>query len=120
MQYSHARICSIERNCGFELEPEDCDRIHVPAIDCEEGLRLVLMMSAFDDILLRAYHEHDSSVLTAYLFNLSHNVNKAYKVLQVKDMPRPIGSTRLLLFKSSKNILRKGMTLLGIKPLSVI
>lgn len=52
------------------------------------------------------------------LICFSNHINKALKILKVKNQEHEIASQRLLLFNTSRDILEQGMTILGLKPLS--
>lgn len=48
----------------------------------------------------------------------SNHINKTLKLLQVKNQEPELASQRLLLFNTSRDILKQGMTILGLKPLN--
>ncbi|XP_076237598.1 arginyl-tRNA synthetase, mitochondrial [Calliopsis andreniformis] len=113
LQYTHCRLCNLELNCGATLTAE-CDPNILKEIEVDD---LIMLISKFDEIILRSYEELEPCVLTTYLFQLSNAVNKALKTLRIKGEPSDIGSQRLLLFHTAKVILAEGMKLLGLTPL---
>lgn len=48
----------------------------------------------------------------------SNHINKALKTLKVKGTEGDAASQRLLLFNSARAVLKDGMTILGLKPLT--
>ncbi|XP_015585700.1 probable arginine--tRNA ligase, mitochondrial [Cephus cinctus] len=114
LQYVHCRLVSLEENCGAKLVSE-CDPsvLQEPTVD-----DLITDIGRFDEIIFRAHQELEPHILVNYLLRLSHTINKALKVLQIKHMPSDIGSQRLLLFHSAKNVLAQGLRLLGITPMN--
>lgn len=52
------------------------------------------------------------------LFFSSNHINKAFKTLQVKGMPDDVAAQRLLLFNTARQVLKNGMTILGLQPLT--
>lgn len=52
-----------------------------------------------------------------FFFLHSHAINKAFKILRIKNESPDIASQRLLLFHVARNILAQGMKLLGLMPL---
>lgn len=60
-------------------------------------------------------------LLPSILFPLkyfSNHINKALKLLQVKNQEPELASQRLLLFNTSREILNQGMIILGLQPLN--
>ncbi len=68
LQYTHARLCNLELNCGVELSP-NCD-IDVAAIDTAEGRMLINLLAMFDQVIERTAEELEPSLLAHYLFDL--------------------------------------------------
>ncbi|EZA55983.1 hypothetical protein DMN91_002660 [Ooceraea biroi] len=113
LQYTHCRLVSLERNCGAVLTSEcDPDSLREEVVD-----DLVVLIAKFEEVILKSYEEMEPCVLTVYLFNLSHAINKAFKTLKVKDESADVANQRLLLFHVARNILAQGMKLLGLMPL---
>lgn len=54
----------------------------------------------------------------AILIIYSNQISRTLKVLRVKDENPDLASQRLLLFMIAKDVLREGMTILGIQPLN--
>ncbi|XP_071652087.1 probable arginine--tRNA ligase, mitochondrial isoform X2 [Temnothorax longispinosus] len=113
LQYTHCRLVSLERTCGAVL-----------TLECEPSLLqedivddLVVLIAKFEEVVLKSYEELEPCILTAYLFNLSNAINKAFSLLKVKDELPDLASQRLLLFHVARNVLAQGMKLLGLIPL---
>ncbi|XP_071445388.1 probable arginine--tRNA ligase, mitochondrial [Hetaerina americana] len=113
LQYTHSRLCNLEKNCGLEL-PLLCE----PSLLSEpEVTNLVREIARFEDVIIKSYKELEACHLVVYLFQLCNNISRAFKVLQVKGQGNDVGCQRLLLFHVSRLILGHGMKILGIKPL---
>ncbi|XP_076641549.1 arginyl-tRNA synthetase, mitochondrial [Halictus rubicundus] len=113
LQYTHCRLTSLERNCGATLITEcDASLLKEPEVD-----DLIILISRFDEVILRSYEEFEPCVLAVYLMQLSNTISKAFKKLKIKGEPSDLGNQRLLLFHVSKLILAEGMKLLGLTPL---
>ncbi|XP_046398880.1 probable arginine--tRNA ligase, mitochondrial [Ischnura elegans] len=113
LQYTHSRLCNLEKNCGVEI-PLQCDPLLLPE---PEVTNLVREMARFEEVMFKSYNELEACHLVVYLFQLCNHINKAFKVLQVKDQVDKTGGQRLLLFHASRLILNQGMKTLGLKPL---
>lgn len=113
LQYTHARLCSLERNADVTLDPHcTTDTLTEP-----EACRLVQQMARFDETLQYSYAALEPSHLVQYLFTLCHLVSSANETLHVKGEPDDVAKARLLLFHCSRTVLANGLHLLGITPL---
>ncbi|CAI8013697.1 Arginine--tRNA ligase [Geodia barretti] len=93
---AHARIAGILRNCGLEPDP---DAGVSPLVEPE------------------AHRLYEPSVLANYLLELARGLHASYTVLRVKGEEAGKAQARLLLFTAVKQVLRSGLTILGIRPL---
>ena len=110
---AHARIAGILRNCGIEPDPEaDVSPLVEP-----EAHRLVGLVARYPDILREAGRLYEPSVLCNYLLELARGLHASYAVLRVKGEDMGKAQARLLLFTVVKQVLRSGLTILGIRPL---
>ncbi|XP_065161588.1 probable arginine--tRNA ligase, mitochondrial [Atheta coriaria] len=113
LQYTHCRLCNLEKNCGI-LPASICK----PEMILEpEALRLIGHLAKYPDILSQTEEQLEACILVTYLFHLCNHISKALKVLNVKDQEAVLASQRLLLFKNAREVLRQGMTILGLQPL---
>ncbi|KZC04096.1 putative arginine--tRNA ligase, mitochondrial [Dufourea novaeangliae] len=113
LQYTHCRLTSLEHNSGAILTTEcDPSLLQEPEVD-----DLIILISKFDEVVLKSYEELEPCILTVYLFQLSNAISKAWKTLTIRGQPTDLGEQRLLLFHTSKLILAEGMKLLGLTPL---
>ena len=68
LQYTHARLCSLESNSGIEL---DLNRdIHSTAIATNEGRSLLNHLAMFEQAIDESYQQLEPNVLMSYLFSL--------------------------------------------------
>ncbi|KAK9295273.1 hypothetical protein QLX08_010357 [Tetragonisca angustula] len=113
LQYTHCRLCSLEELSGATLVTE-CDSalLKEPEVD-----QLILLISQFDEVVLKSYEELEPCILTNYLFHLCKAINIAWHKLTIKNEPKDLGNQRLLLFHTAKIILAQGMKLQGLTPL---
>ncbi|CAN0901453.1 Arginine--tRNA ligase, chloroplastic/mitochondrial [Linum grandiflorum] len=110
--YAHARICSIIRKSGKDVE--ELKKTGTLLLEKEEERVLALHLLRFSEIVEEACTTLLPSVLCEYLYNLSENFSKFYNNCQV------IGSdeetSRLLLCEATAIVMRKCFFLLGITP----
>lgn len=66
LQYAHCRLCSLEELSGAKLVIE-CDSSLLKEAEVDQ---LILLISQFDEVVLKSYEELEPCVLTIYLFHL--------------------------------------------------
>ncbi|XP_053974638.1 probable arginine--tRNA ligase, mitochondrial isoform X2 [Hylaeus volcanicus] len=113
LQYTHCRLTNLEYNSGATLVAE-CNPSLLKETEVDN---LIILISKFDEVILKSYEQLEPCILTVYLFHLCHAVDKAFKTLRIKNQPPDLGNQRLLLFHTAKIILAEGMKLLGLTPL---
>lgn len=113
LQYLHCRLWSLEQNCGISI-PDICD----PSYLTEEIVGdLIVEIAKFDYVLQRSYEEYEACILVGYLFRLAKCVNKMFNELRVKGVESDTAAQRLLIFHSARLIIKKGLNILGVRPL---
>ncbi|XP_050480430.1 probable arginine--tRNA ligase, mitochondrial [Bombus huntii] len=113
LQYAHCRLCSLEELSGATLAKE-CDSSLLKETEVDQ---LIVLISQFDEVVLKSYEELEPCVLTIYLFHLCKAINIAWRKLSVKHQSNDLGNQRLLLFHIARITLAQGMKLLGLTPL---
>ncbi|CAL1414269.1 unnamed protein product [Linum trigynum] len=110
--YAHARICSIIRKSGKDVE--ELKKTGVLSLEHQDERVLGLHLLRFSEIVEEACTNLLPNILCEYLYNLSENFSKFYSNCQV------IGSaeetSRLLLCEATAMVMRKCFFLLGITP----
>lgn len=66
LQYSHCRLCNLEELCGTTL----VTKCHPNLLKESEVDNLIILISQFDEIILKSYEELEPCILTIYLFHL--------------------------------------------------
>ncbi|CAN0148190.1 putative arginine--tRNA ligase, mitochondrial [Lampetra fluviatilis] len=112
LQYTHARLCSLERSCGVALEkefsPSHLQESPAPA--------LVQHLMRYDEAVEEAACDLQPRPLVQFLFTLSRLAAVAHRNLPVKGMPSDLAQARLHLFAAARSVLARGLRLLGIVP----
>ncbi|XP_062148457.1 arginine--tRNA ligase, cytoplasmic-like isoform X1 [Alnus glutinosa] len=110
--YAHARICSIIRKSGKDIEGLKNTGALVLAHADERALGLHLLQ--FSEIVEEACTNLLPNVLCEYLYNLSEGFTKFYSNCQVVGSAEE--TSRLLLCEATAIVMRKCFHLLGIVP----
>ncbi|CAI8594663.1 unnamed protein product [Vicia faba] len=111
--YAHARICSIIRKSGKDIEEVKKNGFIV--LDHEDERLLGLHLLQFPEVFEEACSNLLPSVLCDYLYTLAEIFSKKfYSNCQVVGSPEE--SSRLLLCEATAIVMRKCFYLLGIEP----
>ena len=112
VQYTHARFCSILRKHGSPVDP-DAD---LSGLGQAAEMRLARQLAEFPDTVQRACDENDPSFVAAYLIDLATVANKLYNELPVLVAgDEELTAARVLLVDCTCVVLRRGLSLLGMK-----
>jgi arginyl-tRNA synthetase len=111
--YAYARICSIMRQSGVNLDTIDVDTELSLGHETERMLALELLK--FPDMIASVLNDLLPHKLTDYMWDLSNKFTAFYMECRVVDSPEM--KSRLLLCKATKEVLAKCFFFLGIKPL---
>ena len=110
LQYTHARLCSIERKAAAAGEGAD-----TPDWAALAGAApLLLAMGRYGDVLRSATREAEPSLVAAYLLSLGREVNTWYGANRVLGEEAGVTAARLALVSSAKIVLANGLRMLGL------
>ncbi|KAF3601947.1 hypothetical protein F2Q69_00034087 [Brassica cretica] len=110
--YAHARICSIIRKSGKDID--ELKKTEKLALDHPEERALGLHLLRFAETVEEACSNLLPNVLCHYLYDLSERYTSFYSIHQVIGSPEE--ASRLLLCEATAVVMRKCFHLLGITP----
>ncbi|XP_011093650.1 arginine--tRNA ligase, cytoplasmic isoform X3 [Sesamum indicum] len=110
--YAHARICSIIRRSGKDIE--ELKKIGTMELDHPDERVLGLHLLQFLEIVEEACTNLLPNILCEYLYNLSEDFTRFYTNCQVVGSAEE--TSRLLLCEATAIVMRKCFYLLGITP----
>lgn len=113
LQYAHARLCSVERKCGFPLNP-DAD---VTLLKEKEAHILLLEIARFPEVIRQAREALEPITLVSYLYDLAHAISVAHSALWVKGREQALADARLMLYHVARVTLGNGLRIIGLTPL---
>ena len=118
LQYTHARLCSLQRNFGRTISAD----VDLAVLDAEEERRVVELLADFPEAVDDAARNYDPYYISAYLLRLAGSFNKVY---QRKDQNGRIDkiisddagrtAARMALVRAVQLVVREGLYLLGIE-----
>lgn len=119
LQYAHARLCSILRKVGGEITHEDILEADFALLsDSKHAIDLLRSMARFPDMVNQALRSQEPTTVLTYLFKFTHELSSTYDHLRVLNAPegRVVSIARAALYEAARQVLRNGMTLLGLTP----
>ena len=111
IQYAYARISSILAK-GKLLPNADLDLLKE-----KEEAELVKSLSQFPEIVLKATHELRPHLIANYAYTLAQKFNEYYHKHQVLKAEEDVKYARMLLISAIRQVLKNGLSLLGIEVL---
>ncbi len=118
LQYTHARLCSLERNYGKPINGEiDCSLlVH------DEEQRVIELLADFSEAIDEAARNYDPSCIVSYLIKLSGAFNKFYqrkdaagRIDKIISDNERLSAARMALVKTVRIVLNEGLYLLGLR-----
>lgn len=111
LQYTHARICSIERKAGVNIK----GKINAELLAEPFEFDLVKLLGKFPGVVLEAAKTYKPNLIANYLISVGQTFNKFYnKCPIIKEKPE-LKNARLLLADCTRIVIEKGLALLGIE-----
>lgn len=125
LQYSHARVCSMERKAA--VSSEELLKADYSLISAKEGIELVRSLAQWPDVFLNTYKTREPVTVLTYLFKMTHLLSSCYdakdtsnknaKTMSVMYAETPEKKAALMaLYASARQVLNNGMKLLGLTP----
>ncbi|RMX78239.1 hypothetical protein D0869_09241 [Hortaea werneckii] len=125
LQYSHARVCSMERKAG--IPRDQLLTADFSLITAKEGVELIRSLAQWPDVFLNTYRTREPVTVLTYLFKMTHllsscydakdTANKNAKTMSVMYAESEEKKRALMgLYDAARQVLGNGMRLLGLTP----
>ncbi len=111
LQYVYARINSLLNKQGYNAD----SAVDYTNLSSDTELALMLKMSFFNDIALKAHEQNKTNIITSYLFELGKLFNSFYAECPIGKAENDVKEARLALAKSCSQIISKGLELIGVQ-----
>jgi arginyl-tRNA synthetase len=110
LQYTHARICSIERKAEIEVRPD----VQFDLLVDPHEFELVKLLDQFPSIVVESAQAYKPNIVANYLIALAQSFNQFYNHCPIIKETEALRDARLLLAEDVRIVLVKGLGLLGI------
>lgn len=114
VQYGHARISSlleIAREKGYPINSKE----NLSKLNKIEEWNLIRKLPEFTETLEDAARIRESHLITHYLLNISKLYHNFYQNVRVLDGDKDLIHPRLFLSNAVRNVIKKGLELLGVQ-----
>jgi arginyl-tRNA synthetase len=114
LQYAHARLCSIERKAGVDLNTlDDAD---LSKLSEAHAINLTRTLAQWPDVVMNTLKTREPATVLTYLFKMAHALSSSYDHLKIVGSEPELLKARLALYEAARQVLWNGMTLLGLSP----
>lgn len=120
LQYAHSRLSSILRRVAGDITPHDIEHADFSLLSISpHAISVLRSMARFPDMVNHALRTREPTTILTYLFKLTHELSSSYDHLRVLNAPegREVSVARAALYTAARQVLRNGLTLLGLTPL---
>ena len=107
VQYTHARCCSVLAKGTLGREKD------FSALDNEESVEVVKLLDTFPDAVREAADKREPCVLSRHIVELAKAYNKFYLAHRIINAPKGAKNVRLMLTSAVRQVIKNGLTLLG-------
>jgi arginyl-tRNA synthetase len=114
VQYTHARLASIERKAAETIESSAAPDWAV----LEPAAALLVTLGRYRDVLRGAAERAEPSEVTGYLLGLAREVNSWVAKERVLGQDPAVTAARLALVAAARQVLANGLGILGVAALS--
>lgn len=119
LQYTHARLCSLLRHYGKEIETGTLDYM---LLDNEEEKRVIELLADFPQAVADAGRLYEPNMISTHLLKLASAFNKVYqrkdsdgRIDKIISDNEALSAVRIGLVKSVQTVIKEGLYLLGIR-----
>ncbi len=116
IQYAHARVASVMkqlRDRGLEYDPATA-RAHLDLLTAEQETALLKSLSRYPEVLESAATNRAPHLVVHYLRDLANDFHTYYNAHQFIVADATLRNARLMLVLALQQVVRNGLTLLGV------
>jgi arginyl-tRNA synthetase len=117
IQYSHVRLCSVQRKNPNIPIPVSVDEIDVAILDEPKVHDIMYHLALYPTAVRNAYQYNEPSTIVTWCFRLSHLVGSAWESVKVTGAEEAAAKARLFLYITTRDVLAQAMRLLSLDPI---
>lgn len=112
VQYAHARICSVFREA--KIDPQQLRHVDLAGLTSEHEQKLLRRLADFHEVLALATRELSPHLIPFYLKDLAADFHSYYNAERFLVEDDSLRKARLALVAGTGQVLRNGLTVLGV------
>ena len=114
VQYAHARICSIERQCAEQSIEIDFNNIDLQRLDNKHEQALLKHLTVYPDRVISAAQRREPHVIINYLRELAQHFHSWYNAHKFIVDDVELRNARVALAFATRQVLRNGLSMMGV------
>ena len=117
VQYTHARSCSLLRKAGKDMvsKAKNLDNIDYEKLTSDTMYELAKLIHNMPEVIKEAADRYEPSVVTRHVVKIAQGCNRFYNEERILQGDATGTVSRLTLVIATKNAIKNGLALLGIK-----
>lgn len=117
VQYTHARSCSLLRKAGKDMvsKAKNLDNIDYEKLTSDTMYELAKLIHNMPEVIKEAADRYEPSVVTRHVVKIAQGFNRFYNEERILQGDATGTVSRLTLVIATKNTIKNGLALLGIK-----
>jgi arginyl-tRNA synthetase len=117
IQYSHVRLCSVQRKNPNVPVPVSVDEIDVSLLDHPKVHEIIYHLALYPTAVRNAFQYNEPSTIVTWCFRISHLVGSAWETIKVAGAEEESAKARLFLYITTRDVLANAMKLLSLTPI---
>ncbi|WP_404414258.1 arginine--tRNA ligase [Vreelandella aquamarina] len=117
VQYAHARVCSMLRKTEAAQQPFDHDLAlaNLALLDSDQEKAVFNRLARFPEVVEVAARNREPQQIAQYLLDLAGDFHTCYNAVKVMVDDDTLRNTRLALGLATRQVLRNGLDLMGVR-----
>ena len=114
VQYAHARVCSVERQCAEQGVEIALDQAEMERLDTAQEQQLLKLLALYPERLQSAAERREPHILVNVLREMAHAFHSWYNAHKFIVEDAGLRNARLALAFATRQVIRNGLELLGV------
>lgn len=117
IQYSHVRLCSVQRKNPNVVIPSSVDEIDVSILNHPKIHDILYQLAMYPTVVQNSFKQSEPSGIVTWCFKLSHQIGSAWETIKVSGAEEEVAKARLFLFVQTREVLASAMRMLSLTPI---
>ncbi len=114
VQYAHARVCSVEKQCAEQSISIDLENINLEKLNNKHEQLLLKQLVLYPERLVIAAERREPHIIINYLRELSQQFHSWYNAHKFIVEDKELCNARVALAFASRQVLKNGLLLMGV------